>query len=42
LTSDSPLMGGDTNHRITTALGWTVAALISLLNVVLIYLTVAG
>jgi manganese transport protein len=35
-------MGDNTNHRITTALGWIVAALISLLNVVLIYLTVAG
>ena len=42
LTSDRSLMGEDTNHRITTALGWTVATLISLLNVVLIYLTVAG
>jgi manganese transport protein len=35
-------MGGDTNHRVTSALGWAVAALISLLNVVLIYLTVNG
>jgi manganese transport protein len=35
-------MGGDKNHRVTTALGWGVAALITLLNVVLIYLTVAG
>ncbi len=42
LTSDRRLMGEDTNHRITTALGWTVATLISLLNVVLIYLTVKG
>jgi manganese transport protein len=42
LTSDAPLMGGDTNHRVTSALGWAVAALISLLNVVLIYLTVNG
>jgi manganese transport protein len=42
LTSDRSLMGEDTNHRITTALGWTVATLISLLNVVLIYLTVKG
>ena len=42
LTSDRTLMGDDTNHRVTTALGWTVAALISLLNVVLIYLTVTG
>jgi manganese transport protein len=42
LTSDRSVMGDDTNHRVTTALGWTVAALISLLNVVLIYLTVTG
>jgi manganese transport protein len=42
LTSDRTVMGEDTNHRITTALGWMVATLISLLNVVLIYLTVTG
>jgi manganese transport protein len=42
LTSDRVLMGDDTNHRVTTALGWLVAALITVLNVVLIYLTVAG
>jgi manganese transport protein len=42
LTSKRSLMGDDTNHRVTTALGWIVALLISLLNVVLIYLTVAG
>ena len=42
LTSNRGLMGEDTNHRVTTALGWAVATLISLLNVVLIYLTVAG
>ncbi len=42
LTSKRGLMGDDTNHRVTTALGWVVAALITLLNVVLIYLTVAG
>jgi manganese transport protein len=42
LTSDQALMGDDTNHRVTTALGWIVASLISLLNVVLIYLTVTG
>ena len=35
-------MGEDTNNRLTTAFGWIVAALISLLNVVLIYLTVNG
>jgi manganese transport protein len=42
LTSDRGLMGDDTNHRVTTALGWLVAALITVLNVVLIYLTVQG
>jgi manganese transport protein len=42
LTSNRRLMGEDTNHRVTTALGWTVAILITLLNVVLIYLTVKG
>jgi len=42
LTSNPTLMSGDTNHRITTAFGWIVASLISLLNVVLIYLTITG
>ncbi len=42
LTSNHTLMGEDTNHRVTTALGWTVATAITLLNVVLIYLTVTG
>lgn len=42
LTSDRDLMGEDANHPLTTALGWAVATLISLLNVVLIYLTVTG
>ena len=42
LTSNRELMGGDVNHRVTTALGWTVAGVISVLNVVLIYLTVTG
>lgn len=41
LTSDRSLMGDDANHRATTLVGWTVAALITVLNVVLIYLTVA-
>ncbi|GGK36186.1 divalent metal cation transporter MntH [Nocardia camponoti] len=40
LTSDRTLMGDDRNHPITTALAWAVAGIISLLNVVLIYLTV--
>jgi manganese transport protein len=42
LTSNRALMGSDTNHRVTTFVGWLVAVLISLLNVVLIYLTVTG
>ena len=42
LTGDRRLMGDDVNHRVTTVLGWAVAALITLLNVVLIYLTLAG
>lgn len=42
LTSNRALMGADVNHRVTTALGWTVAGVISVLNVVLIYLTVNG
>jgi manganese transport protein len=39
LTSDRALMGADVNRRLTTMLGWTVAGLITLLNVALIYLT---
>jgi manganese transport protein len=39
-TSNRELMGGDANHRITTVIGWAVGVLVSLLNVVLIYLTV--
>jgi manganese transport protein len=42
LTADRALMGDDVNHRITTTLGWAVAVIISVLNVVLIYLTVKG
>jgi manganese transport protein len=41
LTGNRELMGSDVNHRITSALGWTVGAIIILLNVGLIYLTVA-
>ncbi len=40
LTSDRALMGADVNRRLTSVLGWAVAALITLLNVALIYLTV--
>ncbi|WP_231645168.1 Nramp family divalent metal transporter [Mycolicibacterium mengxianglii] len=42
LTSDAQLMGADVNRRLTTFFGWSLAALISVLNVVLIYLTVTG
>lgn len=42
LTSDRALMGDDVNHKVTTALGWLVAGVITVLNVVLIYLTVTG
>jgi manganese transport protein len=41
-TSDSVLMGADVNHRITTAMAWLVASIITLLNVALIYLTITG
>jgi manganese transport protein len=42
LTSDRKLMGVDANHRVTTVVGWVIGVMISLLNVVLIYLTVTG
>ena len=42
LTSNRAVMGENINHRIVTTLGWAVAVLISVLNVVLIYLTVRG
>ncbi|KMO67665.1 Nramp family divalent metal transporter [Mycolicibacterium chlorophenolicum] len=42
LTGDPALMGTDVNTRTTTVLGWVVAGLISLLNVVLIYLTLTS
>lgn len=42
LTSKPAVMGTDANHRATTAVGWVVAVLITLLNTALIYLTVAG
>ncbi|MFI6870288.1 Nramp family divalent metal transporter [Nocardia sp. NPDC050406] len=41
-TADRALMGADVNHRVTTGLAWLVAAIISVLNVALIYLTVTG
>ena len=42
LTSNPDVMGADTNHRVTTVLGWLVAGVIIVLNVALIYLTVTG
>jgi manganese transport protein len=42
LTSKRRQMGTDTNHTATTVVGWAVAVLVSLLNIVLIYLTVKG
>ena len=42
LTSNRARMGIDANHRVTTAVGWVIGVMISLLNVVLIYLTVSG
>lgn len=42
LTSNRKLMGRDTNHPVTTVIGWAVGILVSLLNVVLICLTVTG
>lgn len=42
LTSNRALMGSDTNHPVTTVVGWAVGVMISLLNMVLIWLTVTG
>ena len=42
LTSDRDVMGSDANHPVTTVIGWGVAVMVSLLNVILIWLTVAG
>jgi manganese transport protein len=42
LTSNRDLMGTNANHPVTTVIGWGVAGMVSVLNVVLIYLTVAG
>jgi manganese transport protein len=42
LTSNRGLMGGDANHLVTTVIGWAVGVMISLLNVVLICLTVTA
>lgn len=42
LTSNRKLMGSDANHPVTTAIGWAVAVTVSLLNLVLICLTLTG
>jgi len=42
LTADSALMGAEVNQRLTTSVGWIIAAVITVLNVLLIYLTVMG
>jgi manganese transport protein len=42
LTSNRKLMGSDANHPVTTVIGWAVGVMIILLNLVLVYLTVAG
>lgn len=42
ITSDRAVMGADVNSRTTTVLAWGIAGVISVLNVVLVYLTVAG
>ena len=42
LTSNRKLMGTDTNHPVTTVIGWAVGIMISLLNMALIWLTVTG
>ena len=41
-TSRRPIMGVLTNHRITTAVGWACAALVVVLNLLLIYTTLGG
>jgi manganese transport protein len=42
LTGNRDLMGSDANHPVTTVIGWAVAVMVSVLNIVLIYLTVTG
>ena len=41
-TSRRDLMGVLVNHRATTVAGWTCAAVIVVLNVLLIYTTLGG
>jgi manganese transport protein len=42
LTSSRELMGSDRNHPATTVIGWAVGVLVTLLNVLLICLTLAA
>lgn len=42
LTSNPTLMGPATNHRLTTAASYLVASVITILNLVLLYLTATG
>jgi len=42
LTANATLMGAEVNQRLTTSVGWIIAAVITVLNVLLIYLTVLG
>ncbi|MEB3980228.1 Nramp family divalent metal transporter [Mycobacterium sp. 663a-19] len=42
LTSNRKLMGTDANHPVTTAIGWAVGTMISVLNIALIWMTVTG
>ncbi|WP_227984380.1 Nramp family divalent metal transporter [Nocardia spumae] len=41
-TGDRILMGEAANHRMTTVAAWAIAAIITALNLLLIYLTVTG
>ena len=42
LTGNRTLMGADANHRFTSGAAWVAAAVVTLLNVALIYLAVTG
>jgi manganese transport protein len=42
MTGNRALMGSYVNHPVTTVAGWTIAVMISLLNMVLIWLTATG
>jgi Mn2+/Fe2+ NRAMP family transporter len=42
LASDRSIMGGSANGRVTTAIGWGVAAMASLLSVGYVVVTLLG